>query len=67
MYAEQSTLERRIREEVSSEVKEHIENREAELLQRFEDDNARLEEMNEKRLTLVKRKMEGEVGTASFR
>ena len=66
MYAEQSTLERRIREEVSSEVKEHIENREAELLQRFEDDNARLEEMNEKRLTLVKRKMEGEVGTASM-
>lgn len=66
MYAEQSTLERRIRAEVSEEFKEHIENREAELLQRFEDDNARLEEMNEKRLTLVKRKMEGEVGTASM-
>lgn len=48
------------------EMKEHIETREAELLQRMEEDNARLEEMNERRLALVKKKMVDEAGSASM-
>lgn len=52
--AERLSLERTIREEVAAEMKEHLENTEAEMVQRLEMERYNTEELYHKKLALVK-------------
>ena len=66
MEEAEATLERRVREQAMEEAKELIHSREIEMEQRLEDQHARMEELAEKRLALVRKKLEGESGSQSM-